>query len=79
MFPFLSDLINYLFGTNLVLPFPMFGFMVAIAFVAANQFFVFEMKRKEQLGLLFPIEESVIKGAKASLMELASNAVLVLL
>ncbi|MCB0380213.1 MAG: prolipoprotein diacylglyceryl transferase [Flavobacteriales bacterium] len=74
MFPFLSDLINYLFGTNLVLPFPMFGFMVAIAFVAANQFFVFEMKRKEQLGLLFPIEESVIKGAKASLMELASNA-----
>jgi prolipoprotein diacylglyceryltransferase len=33
------------------------------------------MKRKEQLGLLFPIEESVIKGAKASLMELASNAV----
>ncbi|MGE0561517.1 MAG: prolipoprotein diacylglyceryl transferase [Flavobacteriales bacterium] len=75
MFPFLSDLINYLFGTSLVLPFPMFGFMVAIAFVAANQFFVFEMKRKEQLGLLFPIEEPVIKGAKASLMELASNAV----
>lgn len=75
MFPFLSDLINYLFGTNLVLPFPMFGFMVALAFVAANQFFVFEMKRKEELGLLFPIDETVVKGAKASITELLSNAV----
>lgn len=75
MFPFLSDLINYLFGTNLVLPFPMFGFMVAIAFIAANQFFVFEMKRKEELGLLLPIEELVVKGDKASLTELISNVI----
>lgn len=75
MFPFLSDLINYLFGTNLVLPFPMFGFMVALAFIAANQFFILEMKRKEQLGLLFPINETSIKGAKASISELASNAI----
>ncbi len=74
MFPFLSDLINYLFGTNLVLPFPMFGFMVALAFIAAHYFFVLEMKRKEQLGVLFSFDETVVKGAKASVMELASNA-----
>jgi prolipoprotein diacylglyceryltransferase len=74
MFPFLSDLINYLFGTNIVLPFPMFGFMVALAFIAAHYFFVLEMKRKEELGLLFSFNEKVVKGAKASLIELASNA-----
>ncbi|MBI2281048.1 MAG: prolipoprotein diacylglyceryl transferase [Bacteroidetes bacterium] len=74
MFPFLSDLINYLFGTSIMLPFPMFGFMVALAFIAAHYFFVLEMKRKEQLGLLSPFNETVVKGAKASVMELASNA-----
>lgn len=74
MFPFLSDLINYLFGTNLVLPFPMFGFMVALAFITAHYFFVLEMKRKEELDLLFSFNEKVVKGAKASVMELASNA-----
>ena len=74
MFPFLSDLINYLFGTSIVLPFPMFGFMVALAFIAAHYFFVLEMKRKEELGLLFSFNEKVVKGAKASLIELASNA-----
>ena len=74
MFPFLSDLINYLFGTSIVLPFPMFGFMVALAFIAAHYFFVLEMKRKEELGLLFSFNEKVVKGAKASVIELASNA-----
>lgn len=75
MFPFLSDLINYLLGTNFVLPFPMFGFMMALAFVAAHQFFVLEMKRKEQLGLLFSYQETVVKGDKTSITELVSNAI----
>jgi prolipoprotein diacylglyceryltransferase len=52
----------------------MFGFMVALAFIAAHYFFVLEMKRKEELGLLFSFNEKVVKGAKASLIELASNA-----
>lgn len=74
MFPFLSDLINYFLGTSFVLPFPMFGFVVALAFVAANKLFVAEMKRKENEGLLFTFEKEVVKGEKASLLELLSNA-----
>lgn len=74
MFAFLSDLINYLFGTNIVLPFPMFGFMVAIAFVVANKLFVAEMKRKEANGLLHPSEIEVVKGKGISVGDLISNA-----
>lgn len=73
MFPFLSDLINYFLGTNIVLPFPMFGFMVAIAFIVAHQFFVLEMKRKEENKLVFSFERDVVKGEKASVTELISN------
>lgn len=75
MFPFLSDLINYLFGTNIILPFPMFGFMVMLAFVGANWFFKKEMKRKEANGLLFPYETTVMKGEKLKPIELISNAI----
>lgn len=73
MFPFLSDLINYLLGTSFSLPLPMFGFMVALAFIAANLLFVQEMKRKEADGLLAADSIKVIKGKKASLNELLSN------
>lgn len=74
MFPFFSDLINYLFGTNLVFPIPMFGFMVAMAFIAANRFFVFEMKRKEENGLMTSFEATEVIGKKATISELAGNA-----
>lgn len=74
MFPFLSDLIEYLFGISIPLPFPMFGFMVAIAFIAANLLFVQEMKRKEEQGWLSATKTTVIKGAGASFTDLLSNA-----
>jgi phosphatidylglycerol---prolipoprotein diacylglyceryl transferase len=73
MFPYLSDLINYLFGFSFSFPLPMFGFMVAIAFIVANYLWVLEMKRKEQEGLLSSTIVRVIKGEKASLNELVSN------
>ncbi|OFY87515.1 MAG: hypothetical protein A3K10_02230 [Bacteroidetes bacterium RIFCSPLOWO2_12_FULL_31_6] len=73
MFPYLSDLTNYLFGFSFSFPLPMFGFMVALAFIAANYFFVLEMKRKEQEGLLFPTTIKVMKGEKASISDLAGN------
>ncbi|MDT8413245.1 MAG: prolipoprotein diacylglyceryl transferase [Vicingaceae bacterium] len=73
MFPFLSDLINYLFGFSFSFPLPMFGFMVALAFIAANLLFVQEMKRKEADGLLSADTIKVIKGKKASVNELLSN------
>tara|TARA_Y100000589_G_scaffold187124_1_gene177181 strand:+ start:11100 stop:12263 length:1164 start_codon:yes stop_codon:yes gene_type:complete len=73
MFPYLSDLINYLFGTDIFLPIPMFGTMVALAFLAGNYLLTIELKRKEKEGLLQPITEKQLVGAKASTGELLSN------
>lgn len=73
MFPYLSDLINYLFGISFSFPLPMFGFMVALAFIAANYCFVIEMKRKESNGLLSSEIIKVTKGAKASVQDLIIN------
>jgi prolipoprotein diacylglyceryltransferase len=74
MFPYLSDLIEYLFGFSFSFPLPMFGFMVALAFIAANYLFVLEMKRKEKEGLLFSTKEKAIIGEKANVLDLAGNA-----
>jgi phosphatidylglycerol:prolipoprotein diacylglycerol transferase len=73
MFPYLSDLIEYLFGFSFSFPLPMFGFMVAIAFVVANYIWVQEMKRKEKEGLHTFSIVKVTKGAKASISELIGN------
>jgi prolipoprotein diacylglyceryltransferase len=73
MFPYLSDLTNYLFGLNFSFPLPMFGFMVAIAFIFGNLLFVKEMKRKERDGLMASEFVNVVKGKKASLNELLTN------
>ena len=73
MFPYLSDLVNYLFGFSFSFPLPMFGFMVALAFIAANYFFVLEMKRKEAEGLLSSEVIKVMKGEKASIQDLIIN------
>jgi len=74
MFPYLSDLIEYLFGFSFSFPLPMFGFMVALAFVVGNYVWVLEMKRKEQEGLLTSSIIKVMKGEKASILDLAGNA-----
>ncbi|MCB0401520.1 MAG: prolipoprotein diacylglyceryl transferase [Flavobacteriales bacterium] len=73
MFPYLSDLTNYLFGFSFSFPLPMFGFMVALAFIAANLLFVKEMKRKEADGLLSPSTIKVMKGEKAKMSDLITN------
>lgn len=73
MFPYLSDLTNYLFGFSFSFPLPTFGMMVAIAFIAANYLFVLEMKRKEREGLLSASKIKIIEGEKASLSELLTN------
>ena len=73
MFPYLSDLIAYLFGFSFSFPLPMFGFMVAIAFLVANYIWVQEMKRKEAEGLQTFTIIKVIKGEKASISELLGN------
>ncbi len=73
MFPYLSDLTSYLFGISFSFPLPMFGFMVALAFIAANYLFVLEMKRKEHEGLLSASTIKVMKGEKASISDLVGN------
>lgn len=52
MFPRISDLFNYLFGTNLDLPVQTYGFFLALAFVIASFVLKSELKRKEKEGLL---------------------------
>lgn len=50
-----------------------FGFLVAIAFVVASILLRKEMMRKESLGLLLPIDEKIVVGKPASLLELLTN------
>jgi phosphatidylglycerol:prolipoprotein diacylglycerol transferase len=75
MFPYLSDLIAYLFGFSFSFPLPMFGFMVAIAFLVSNYIWVLEMKRKEEEGLFTFSIVKVMKGEKASYGDLIGNGV----
>lgn len=53
-----------------------FGLMVAVGFLVAAWLLSFELKRKEKMGLLFPIEEVVVIGKPASLSELLTNGLL---
>ncbi len=76
MYPYLHDFINDLFGTNLKLPFPMFGVWVALAFMAAHYVFVLEMKRKEGLGLLASQPRKRIIGEKMSTSDYIVNGVI---
>jgi phosphatidylglycerol---prolipoprotein diacylglyceryl transferase len=53
-----------------------FGFLVALAFLAAAWVLTSELKRKQQLGLLGYTEEKITVGAAASLQELVTNFLL---
>lgn len=70
MFPQLSDIINYVFGTHINIPIQSYGLMVATAFLIGIYFIKIELKRKEKEGLLKVIVQKELKGAKASIPEL---------
>lgn len=74
MYPYLHDFFNDIFGTEWRLPFPMFGFWVAMAFIVAHYFFSEEMKRKEQLGLLKAKKEKKTIGEKMKASEYVIQA-----
>ncbi len=75
MFPRISDVINYLFGTNLNIPIQSYGFMIAMAFIAGAVVLYFELKRKENEGLIEAQQKQVMKGAPATLQDLFFSAI----
>lgn len=74
MYPTISDLLRDLFGINIPLPFPTFGFFVALSFLIAAYLFTKELKRKEALGWLKSRVIEVKIGEKASVTDILGNA-----
>ncbi|MFD1769798.1 prolipoprotein diacylglyceryl transferase [Sphingobacterium suaedae] len=62
MFPTLSSLINYVFGTNFNWPVPTFGFFVSLAFVLSYLTFRAEFKRKQESGVFIAFRGEVKWG-----------------
>lgn len=73
MYPKISDLINDLLGTHINLPIQSYGFMVALAFIAAGWVVYSELKRKHLQGLLPLTEKKTITGKPATPSELATS------
>jgi prolipoprotein diacylglyceryltransferase len=75
MFPSISDLINYIFGTDIHIPVQTYGFFLAVAILVAVYVLKIELKRMEKMGYLQPQKKKIIKGLPASKWELLSTAV----
>lgn len=78
MFPDLSYLLHYLFGTpvdNWTSIFKTFGLFLVIAILGAAYLLYLELKRKAKEGLFQPERIKVIEGGPASWTEILSNAV----
>lgn len=53
-----------------------FGFFVALAFLAAAYVLTSELRRREKLGLLQPVEETITEGKPASVGEIVMRAII---
>ncbi len=76
MYPTISYFIKDIFGVYIPLPFPTFGFLVAMAFFAAAYFFAKELKRKEKEGLLSPSFKTIVIGKPYPFSEYFSSALM---
>jgi len=79
MYPRLSDLINDLFGTHIILPVQSYGFFLALAFLTGTWLLYRELDRKEKEGLIKPKVKKVERGKPASVWELVLNFIVSLL
>lgn len=76
MYPRISDFINDVFGTNINLPIQSYGFFVAMAFLVGALILYYELKRKENEGVI-PIQfKKVLKGKPAGIFELLISFIL---
>jgi len=76
MYPKLSDLINDIFGTDILLPIQSYGAMIAIAFVLAAYLLYFELKRKQKQGLFPTLKTTITKGLPATPYEILTSGVI---
>jgi prolipoprotein diacylglyceryltransferase len=74
MYPTISDALRDLLGIDIPLPFPTFGFFVAMSFLIAAYFFTKELKRKEAIGWLKSQTIDVKIGDKANASDILGNA-----
>ncbi len=78
MYPNLYYAFKDLFGVEI--PFlkivQTFGFFVAIAFLAAAYVLTSELRRREKLGWLAPVQETIVTGKPASLGDMLVSAVI---
>ena len=76
MFPKLSDLINYLFGSQIDLPVQTYGFFLALAFLVGGIVLRIELKRKEKEGLLQLRSRTIHSNKPVSLFEIIPGIIL---
>ena len=76
MFPKLSDLINYLFGSHVDLPVQTYGFFLALGFLIGGITLRVELKRKEKEGLLKAHTLIVHPGKPLSWFEIIPGIIL---
>jgi phosphatidylglycerol:prolipoprotein diacylglycerol transferase len=59
-FPYVTDVVNAIFGTHWQLPIPAFGLIVAIAIVAATSVAARLVRQYEELGILPPRTHTIV-------------------
>lgn len=76
MFPKISDLFNYLFGSHWDFPVQTYGFFLAMAFFTAGIVLKAELKRKEKEGLLPAQKRFYSSPRQISWIEIISSTVI---